>query len=208
MKRLVMLAMLLMLAFSGAESALATSYDFGPSIFDDQVSIVENFEKIAGSGTDFVTFQLKLGDFENRYVRLIAVSETAAALNLGLYTSGGNLLVDAANLGSTWGAEFTGNLVDFVVKWDGLAGNGVSLGSTHHVAWQFGDDVTYIPEGYSGILLSGGTMLFGLSLDGSNAADFIIAISDAPFSPVPVPAAAWLMGSGVAGLLALRKRVK
>lgn len=208
MKRLLMFAMLLMLALGGAQSALAAPYAFGPSVFDDQEGLVENFEKLVTGDTDFTGMELPLANFENRYVRLIAVSQKAVDLNLGLYTSGGNLLAGAASIGSAWGAEFNGDLIDFMVKWDGLPGNGIVLGDSHHVAWQYGDDVAYTPQNYSGIWLTGGGMLFGLSLDGTNAVDFVIAISRAPFSPVPVPAAVWLMGSGLAGLVALRKRVK
>ena len=52
---------------------------------------------------------------------------------------------------------------------------------------------------------SSGTATFTLAADGT--ATYNLA-GEAPPSPVPVPAAAWLMGSGLAGLIGAARRRK
>lgn len=204
MKRILMLAMLLMLAL-GAQSALAAPFVFGPSVFDDQTGLKENLEKLITGDTDLFEFVMPTTGLTDRHIKLVAVSQTAINLNFGLYDASDNLLAGAGDADSAWATEFLGDMSDFVVKWNG---GSKSLADSLGIVYTYGDDpIAYSPlRGLEGIYLDGGTILFGMSLTGGPGVDFVLAISDASFQPVPVPAAVWLFGTGLAGIAALRRR--
>lgn len=93
----------------------------------------------------------------------------------GLNMSGWNWVFNGAastNLGSSaWGAGFTSGVANFA--WDGVYGHGYTL--DYHATASDG-------------AFTGGLAPYALHLEGS-------------VQPVPIPAAGWLLGSGILGLL-------
>lgn len=208
MKRLLMLAMLLMLALGGAQSALAAPFAFGPDPFDTSASLKENLEKLVTGNTVIQRENIAPGDFGQQYMLLVAVSDYAVSQNFVVYDSANNVLTSAGTIAQDWGSGALGDLSGYSISWDGL-NSPISLNNYLNAVYSFGDDFVYQPDGETGVVVTNDTYFFGFSIPGSgNNVDFIIAFGSEPFSPVPVPAALWLMGSGLAGLVALRKRVK
>lgn len=208
MKRLLMLAMLLMLALGGAQSALAAPFAFGPAPFDTADDLKSNLLKLVTGETIVQRENIAPGDFGVQYMLLVAVSDAALNKNFVVSDAANNAITSAATIAQDWGTGALGDLSGYSVSWDGL-NNPISLNTYLNAVYTFGDSFVYQPAGELGIDIPNDTYFFGFAIPGSgNTVDFVIAFGTEPFSPVPVPAAAWLMGSGVAGLLALRKRVK
>ena len=71
-------------------------------------------------------------------------------------------------------------------------------------------DISFqLDEDLEAFTFKAGTIFFGIKLPGgsTNSVDFLMAAG--PLAPVvPVPAAVWLMGTGVAGVAALRRKMK
>lgn len=70
------------------------------------------------------------------------------------------------------------------------------------------NDVTFKFDDQPEFSFAAGTIFFGFSLPGGspNVVDVILAAPAAP--AVPVPAAVWLMGTGLAGVIAMRRKMK
>lgn len=67
------------------------------------------------------------------------------------------------------------------------------------------NNVTYEYDGKSMTIYGGTKFLFVQTLDG----DFVFAMTPAGiYNAVPVPAAVWLLGSGLAGVAALRRKLR
>lgn len=53
-----------------------------------------------------------------------------------------------------------------------------------------------------------GTVFMGFDLGGGNGADMVLLLTPAgTYNPVPLPAAVWLFGTGVAGLAVMRRKL-
>lgn len=208
MKRLLLLATLLMFALGGVQSALAAPFAFGPSSFDDELGLKANLETLATGGTIIQESSLSPSQLGFSYFKLMAVSNGAIAANFALYDANDNVVTSAATIAADWGSDLAGDLAGYTIKYDGGPAAGIALSAAINLVYTFGDDIVYQPEGQAGVIIEGGTFFLGLSLPGNNdGIDFVLAFSDAPFAPaVPVPAAVWLMGTGLAGIVALRKR--
>ena len=81
--------------------------------------------------------------------------------------------------------------------------------------WRFYDATNTIPEFTDAILTTSNTTGWAVSFDadniwlnGSGSAYFEDSTLRIDISTVPIPAAAWLLGSGLLGLLALRRRFR
>lgn len=207
MKRLLMFAMLLMLAFGGAQSALAAPFAFGPTPFDTSDSLKLNLEKLVTGNTIIQRDNISPADFGMQYMLLVAVSDVALNKNFVVRDAANNVVTSAATIGQDWGTGILGDLSGYSVSWDGQSP--ISLALPINAAYTFGESFVYQPDGEVGVTVLNDTYFFSFAIPGSgNAVDFVIAFGSDPFAPVPVPAAVWLMGSGLAGLVALRKRVK
>ena len=209
MKRLLLLAMLLMFALGGAQAALAASFVFGPSGFDDQYDLKTNLETLVGSGTKVQETFINPSNV-GPYLKLLGVSNGAVSANFAIYDAGNNMVTSAAGAAADWASDLSGNLADYKIMFDGAPAEGLSLAAAFKVAYFVGEDIVYQPTGQDAITIEAGTFFLGLSIPGydNGGIDFVLAFSDMPFAPaVPVPAAVWLMGTGLAGLAALRRRV-
>lgn len=72
--------------------------------------------------------------------------------------------------------------------------------------YELENDVTFHIDGED-FFFTAGTLFFSFVIPGSgNASDFIMAAT--PMSAVPVPAAIWLFGPGMAGLITLRRKLR
>ncbi len=62
------------------------------------------------------------------------------------------------------------------------------------------------------LTLSAGTLIVGYqsiySMDQQDYNDFVVAITDAPLTPTPIPGAVWLLGSGLMGLIGIKRARK
>lgn len=83
----------------------------------------------------------------------------------------------------------------------------VSSPSTNRF-WQLTEDLIL----NSSLTLSAGTLIVGyqstLSLDKLDFNDYVVAITDAPLTPTPIPGALWLLGSGLMGLMGIKRARK
>ena len=207
MKRILLLTMLLVLAF-GAQSVLAAPFAFGPSGFDDSADLKTNLETLLeGPGSKIHTVNLNPGDFHDMHMSLMAVSHSAMDANFAIFNSSDQMIASAASIGSDWGSFSYGDLSSYTIKFDGGPAEGISLDQVLTVAYTFGDEIVYKPVGdYDGLVIEEGYFL-GLDLFSSGGLDFVLGFGYEPFAPaVPVPAAVWLFGTGLAGLYAVRKR--
>lgn len=212
MKRLLLFAALLMAITGGAQSAQAAPFAFGPSAFDDSLTLKANLESIVTGNTGFIETTIKDGSaLTSQYMMLMAVSQGAASSNFGIYEAGsGTMMTGASTVAADWGTGFFGDLGDYVVKFDGGPAQGISLANQLMIVLTYGDDIVYQPQGFDGYIVEGGSMILGFDINGDGGVDFVLGLSDVPFGQapaVPVPAAVWLMGTGLAGIGALRRRI-
>lgn len=207
MKRLLLLTMLLMFAL-GAQSALAAPFAFGPNGFDDSKDLKANLETLLeGTGASIQTITFNPGLLNNMHFSLMAVSQRAENANFAIFDGSNTMVASALTIGDNWGSFLYGNLSDYTIKYYGGPAAGVSLDQALKIAYTFGDELVYKPVGnYDGLLIEEGFFL-GIDLFGGNGLDFVLGFGFEPFAPaVPVPAAVWLFGTGLAGLFAVRKR--
>lgn len=209
MKRILMLTMLLMLVIGGAQSASAAPFAFGPAGFDDDKSLLENLETITGPGTWLMPLEWEIED--SMYVTLLAVGQNAINSRLYVMETVTPDFLSAEKVEVEWNKSLYGTLDDMMIFSPEL-GKLDHLSNYISMVLVFGDDFVFQPEAnVDGLTITGLSYLIGLDLTGNGGVDAIISLSYDPLVPAaatPIPAAAWLMGSGVAGLLALRRRVK
>lgn len=221
MKQVLTLCLLFVVAFANVEIARADSFAFGAAGFDDQKTMLANLKSLltAGQGqyiqslSDPKSF-LSMG---SAYVALIGVSQDVVGTDdtnsfVVMSDSSGGYVMESSSLSEYWTSTSLA-LDQLSLKWQG--GSAVSLtdilnnyaGVTVSGAFYYGQELVYQPDGYTPVSLSGGTVFIGLNLGLGNEVDVILAFSAAPINAVPVPAAVWLLGSGVAGIMVLRKRM-
>lgn len=214
MKRILALTFLLVMAF-GVAQAQAAPYYFGASSFDDAETLKNNLDSLLseGSTSSFVELSgLNVAGFSNMYITVLAVSEVAYSNGLAMMFNGGasgSVIVDSTDMENTWVAG--GALAEQVGEVFFLGSGIMGELSDYNVvsAYLFDGAVAYQPAGdFQAIWLEGGSVFIGLNVTGGNGVEVILAMSTQPFSAVPVPGAVWLMGTGLAGLMALRKRNK
>lgn len=210
MKRVLMLCLLLVFAL-GAAQAQAAPYSFGSAKLDgDTTNLISNLQRLvdADSGSRFQGMERPtVVSFTDKYVTLLALSESVSAgfsmavLGTGIY--------DAADPG-VWNAKgvFASAVSNDVLF--SVDGESYTLGAVNLVgAFMYKGSFVYQPAGnYDAIEIEAGTVFAGLSFGNSQAIDAIVAIAPGQFNIVPIPGAVWLMGTGLAGLVALRRRNK
>jgi hypothetical protein len=94
-----------------------------------------------------------------------------------------------------------GSIISFLLSLNNL-GAGEEGGSNTFSLGLFQDELGEMP-----LLTVDGT-LFTVSLMNNGSVTSEILASQASANPVPVPAAVWLLGSGLAGLVGFRKKIK
>lgn len=198
MKRLILLcAIVLSLGMAGTASA----EQFG--IFDSSSGLSENLAAsfTAADFIDFSDFPGMLNQY--LYSKVLFASDAAIA-------AGGYLTAQAAE----WNGNVSGqSAYNF---WDLL----FYSGSTPHIFQDLlaglflysGDGLEYTPAAaLDTLLIDGGTYFAAITLPGSgNVIDAVFALSGNPMGlrATPAPAAVLLLGSGLCGIIALRRRVK
>lgn len=222
MKRILMLSLLLVVAFANVERAKAAPFSFGAASFDDQQALLDNLNGLLPAGASGAFMDLGVAvvrAIDPAYVVLMGASQAATANSPGtsfLVSDQSNIIGDSFSMDQYWGsATVPHNLGDLSIGWDSQGMQTASLldiidglvpGVSVSGAFYFGNDLVYQPEGYDALVFAGGTIFIGLDLGMGNSVDAILAFSPAPVNAVPVPAALWLMGTGLAGIVALRKR--
>lgn len=209
MKRLsVILTLLLVLA--APQIASAAPFVWGPvdgttPIFDTSKNLLENLEALnnkTGGSAQFVT---GLGNYDDVMIDFagIGYSQYVKSYNLTVYngnsavgsiTEGYDIAADALirDISLEYYNDFTGTMEK------------VLLADLTMTVMQVQGDLQLTVNGYTYTYTDG--LFFGFSIPGSgNAIDFIL--SGMPQSPaVPVPAAVWLLGTGIIGLVGLRRK--
>lgn len=125
------------------------------------------------------------GNFGYDYTTVAPTGGTTAGINLSGWVINWNG-IPAINMGSgAWGAGFSNGVANFV--WDGVYGHAYTLDYAATVP--LGD-----PSGFGGVR-------YRLHLEG-----MVGPVGEGDGFFVPLPAAAWLFGSGLLGLLGMSRR--
>ena len=122
------------------------------------------------------------------------------------FTDGG-VQLSRENALEQWGESFEAELANLVYKTIGKAYT--SDDAKHFKFLLLTEDFEYKVAGNSAysLLLSAGSIIIGIDDTWAGDRDFNdLLMIGVKYAPAPVPGAAWLLGSGLAGLLALRKR--
>lgn len=114
----------------------------------------------------------------------VPVTGGTTGLNLSGWTVTWNGIPSINMGGGAWGTGYTNGTANFV--WSGVYGTGYTL--DYHATVPAGD-----PSGFGGVK-------YALHLEG--------VVNAAPTAPIPVPAAVWLLGSGLLGLVGVARRKK
>lgn len=174
-----------------------------------------NFKKLdamfgggAGHGMSLKDF-----DYKNLVLQYSAVAYSEYAHGLGnlVVSSGGTTLGDASAPGNLR-LEGEYKAKDLTLSWYNGKGTQTSRLSDlikNSVVYVLDKDATLSLAGAAPVTYEKGTIFFGFVLPGSNNF-FDVIMAAGPFTPaaVPVPAAVWLMGTGLAGLVALRRKTR
>jgi hypothetical protein len=94
-----------------------------------------------------------------------------------------------------------GNTITYQLSFSDLGSGGISGGSSTFSLGLFSDE-----NGLNPLLTTDGT-LYTISLMNDGTASTQILANQATVTPTPIPAAAWLFGSGLMGLIGLRRKV-
>lgn len=215
MKRVLMFCLLLVIAMGAAQAQAAPFYFGSDKLVGDTATLLDNLNALVptGSGTAFqdVGPGAVASLIDPRYVTLVALSQSAYDNDCVMFVNDGasTSFVESYDLANTWApqgllAANISNSVAFLV-----GGMHDLVDVTISGAFVYGLNLPYKPgNDFASIEFVGGTVFAGLSFDNSGTLDAIIAIGLAKNPVVPVPGAVWLMGTGLAGLMALRRRNK
>ena len=216
MKRLFVFCMVLVSALY-SQLSLAAPFVYGPTaegqvVFTGGNSLEQNLESlVANFDGDRNAWQLVGNPSDpalnstSYYFSLIGFSDYTDDYGLSIYDNKtGSSVASSSGNKNTIDAHL---LSDLSIHFSGMAGS-VTVSLIDYLqtgfvltdgSWQFDD---YFFE--QGTLFLGGSYRDGES---DNEIDFIIAAT--PFTAAtPVPAAAWLLGTGLAGLYAMHRRKK
>lgn len=210
MKRLLlMLTMLATLLSPGLSQA--STFVFG-SAFDDALTLEQNLAALAGvSAGTFTEIQPGNISTSTKYT-LSAVGYSQKAVDAELNITVGHDVVFSTSKPFASGNEFSADELMFRFT------NFITDQSNNAFLSALLLDSTYISAAYElsedleidGTTYVEGTIFISFIIpdwDGyKSGTDFILALS--PSAAVPVPAAVWLLGSGVAGLMTLRRKLR
>lgn len=194
------------------QAALAAPYAFGPDALNDASNLESNILNLIGSngsGGAGLGANPQSLDPDTVYNFTLFAYSNFVENKGGLSVYNGHVIINNAHsfyhIGEYLAGEVAVEYVDGrfsklkqVVLSDLGAGVVLESGSINF-------DLLGDPVPYS---FGAGTIFVGFNIPGSSAVgpDFIIAAS--PLSAVPVPAAVWLLGSGLGGLSVLRRKLR
>lgn len=196
MKRFILLCTIA-LCLGMAGTALAAPF----GIFNSSAGLLENLEA-AYPAESFVGFNHP-GILDQSFYEAAVFASTEATATNGFFSS----------LASSWphlAEKQAVAMAAFQLDVNGTLLNFAEL--VTDIVLYTGSGVTYTPEaGLDALLINGGVLFVSIALPGSgNALDAIFALSANPFGlkATPAPAALWLLGTGLVGIVAARRRVK
>ncbi len=175
-----------------ASSAFANNFPFNINTFESYLNgqnggVAASYTQYTGSLTgsyDVTALAFEAGD-QNLFVDGFGTTlfDTGATGNFGTWTLGVDLTLatyDSVTQGDSFGLNDTNavHIYQLTQSW-------------------------LVPE--LGINLAAGTLLFGLNDTGSGDGDYDDLIIAAVTTATPIPGAVWLLGSGLLGLVGLRK---
>lgn len=215
MKRLLILCAMLA-ALLVPNLAQAAPFIYGPSgsaaSFDDSKTVYDNLLSIVDASNITTLAPGAIDTGEARLYTGIGYSDKAHKAGLKVEVGNNN------TVGSTTGDfiideeysadEMTFRFWDYSRNKDSKKILAAILGDSSFLTevYQVDTDVTLVLGGEN-FTFEAGTIFFGFAIPGGgNVTDFIMAVS--PASAVPVPAAVWLLGSGMAGIAALRRKLR
>lgn len=176
-----------------ASSAFARSFPL-------DVNTLETYLNGQG-GNIAATYESFTGTLSGNY-DVTAIAFEAGDTNT-LTTAGGDLLF-TNNDTSNWGTYATGVELATSVFTDVDTATNFTLDNATAVR------IYQLTENWTaptlGLDLTAGTLLIGLNDNGSSDGDFDDIILAATPTATPIPAAAWLLGSGLLGLIGIRRR--
>jgi hypothetical protein len=157
------------------------------------------------------------------YFQYVPVNTTNSTATVYNFTTNGTL-AGSSSTNVVDGSAVTGQLPGSVAfaNTNGINdyNHGIHFGNTMNFILSFSDPVSNLPAGGSSTFslglfadeggentLLGGT-LFTIDLMNDGTASHTILASEATVNPVPIPGAVWLLGSGLAGLVGLRKKTR
>ncbi len=220
MKRNLNILIIAALMFCGF-SAQARAYEYNPENFDFSKPINESFNAV------YVKDWVKaLGGGGQVYADVyILGGDHSKTINFGTGTNSNHFGQMFSNTQFSEGWDFDGTAVGTNVNVKDLSfeltvkknprffklnsdnnTNGNQPVAKEISFWQLTEDFMY-----NGHLLTAGTVLFGIGNGGKGAQTYtqmfgVFKLSEIRTSATPIPAAAWLLGTGLVGLVSLRKR--
>ena len=221
MKRLLILLGLLV-ALLVPQMAQAESFYFGKNAvagmsFDDQEDVATNLGYLAllDSNAEFASASVNDFDLATRW-QYTGIGFSQFAVDKGLSGSAWRRdeSVSAAD-GMRFQDEYFADNINMSWFDDGSHGEASMtlqelITDCVSTVYVLQSDISFKLDNDSELFtFKAGTIFFGIALpDSGKTLDFIMAAGPLAPPAVPVPAAVWLMGTGVAGVLALRRKIK
>ena len=215
---LVFCAMVLVIA-SGAHAALISDSDVSSGTLPQTANTVDTlavdqFDPLLGTLTKVTISLDNIFDWTNKGENLDGPGSISQSLDMDLLISLGatGLLPDSLAFNQTWPVGTYDGVIDFGGT-SGFTAPGQSNLETFTIDLTGSDMLPFLGAGTVGFTVFGSSQSRASDTTG-NVVNWISsqytanALVTYEYTPVPIPAAVWLLGSGVIGLAGLRRRIK